>query len=280
MLVVVRGAGDIATGIILRLVRAGAQVVACDLPEPTSIRRTVCFSEALRLGSYTIEDITAHRCTSADEARAVLHQGEVAVVADPEARCIDELQPDAVVDAILAKKNLGTHPGMAPVVIAVGPGFSAPQDCHAVVETMRGHYLGRVIYEGAALPNTAVPGLIGGYAGERVLRAPAVGTFEPCVEIGDAVQAGDVVAHVGDKPMTATIDGVVRGLLQAGVTVFEGMKSGDVDPRCDPAYIRLASDKALAVGGGVLEALCCLSHPLWSESAGGACLSVKENCDG
>ena len=255
MLVVIRGAGDIATGIALRLYRAGMQIVMCDLAQPTSIRRTVCFSEAIRLGETTIEGVRGVLCKDAEVARLAAQSACVAVMADPEASCVSDLHPDVVVDAILAKRNLGTTRGMAPVVIGVGPGFTAQVDVDAAVETMRGHYLGRVYYTGSPLPNTAIPGLIGGYAGERVLRAPADGTFTPCVKIGDEVKAGTVCGTVAGEPMVATIDGVVRGLLQEGVPVTRGMKSGDVDPRCHPEYITMASDKALAVGGGVLEAI-------------------------
>ena len=259
MLVVIRGAGDIASGIALRLHRAGMQVVMCDLAVPTSIRRTVCFSEAIRLGETRVEGVRGVLCADAAVARAAATAGDVAVLVDPEAACVRELAPDVLVDAILAKRNLGTTRDMAPVVIGVGPGFTAREDCDAAVETMRGHYLGRVYYEGSPIPNTAVPGLIGGYAGERVMRAPADGVFEPCMEIGAQVAAGDVCATVAGEPMRATIDGVVRGLLQAGVPVHKGMKCGDVDPRCHPEYIESASDKALAVGGGVLEAILALS---------------------
>ena len=259
MLVVIRGAGDIASGIALRLFRAGMQVVMCDLAVPTSIRRTVCFSEAIRLGETRVEDVRGVLCADVPSAHAAAEAGDVAVLVDPEAACVRELAPDALVDAILAKRNLGTTRDMAPVVIGVGPGFTAREDCDAAVETMRGHYLGRVYYEGSPIPNTAVPGLIGGYAGERVMRAPADGVFEPCVEIGAQVAAGDVCATVAGEPMRATIDGVVRGRKQAGVPVHEGMKCGDVDPRCHPEYIESASDKALAVGGGVLEAILALS---------------------
>ena len=262
MLVVIRGAGDIASGIALRLRRAGMQVVMCDLAVPTSIRRTVCFSEAIRLGEVRVEDVRGVLCEDVEAARTVVAAGDVAVIVDPDAACVPALAPDALVDAILAKRNLGTTRDMAPVVIGVGPGFTALQDCDAAVETMRGHYLGRVYYEGSPIPNTAVPGLIGGYAGERVMRAPADGVFEPCVEIGAQVRAGDVCATVADEPMRATIDGVVRGLLQAGVPVRAGMKSGDVDPRCHPEYIESSSDKALAVGGGVLEAILALTDAL------------------
>lgn len=267
MLVVIRGAGDIASGIALRLFRAGMQVVMCDLAVPTSIRRTVCFSEAIRLGETRVEGVRGVLCADAASARAAAAAGNVAVLVDPEAACVRELAPDALVDAILAKRNLGTTRDMAPVVIGVGPGFTAREDCDAAVETMRGHYLGRVYYEGSPIPNTAVPGLIGGYAGERVMRASADGAFEPCVEIGAQVTAGDVCATVAGEPMRATIDGVVRGLLQAGVPVRKGMKCGDVDPRCHPEYIESASDKALAVGGGVLEAILALSGAVGEKNA-------------
>lgn len=254
MLVVIRGGGDLATGVALRLYRARMQIVICEVAAPTSIRRTVCFSEAVRLGETAVEGITARRAETA-EVPALLEKGIIPVLVDPEGRCIRELKPDAVVDAILAKRNLGTTMDMAPVVVAAGPGFTAGVDCHAVVETMRGHYLGRVIYSGSALPNTNIPGLIGGYAGERVLRAPADGIFQGARQIGDQVQAGDVAGYVAGVPMACTITGTLRGLLADGVPVTKGMKSGDVDPRCESDYCVCASDKALAVGGGVLEAL-------------------------
>lgn len=254
MLVLIRGAGDIASGIALRLYRAGLSVVMTDLERPTAIRRTVCFSQAILLGQVTVEDVTA-RAASLPQVEAILAAGEIPVLADPQCRCRETLRPDVLVDAILAKKNLGTSITDAPAVIAVGPGFTAGVDCHAVVETMRGHTLGRVIWDGPALPNTNIPGLIGGFAGERVLRAPCNGVFRQVLDIGAQVQAGDIAGYVEDQPVTCTISGVLRGILPSGVTVFRGMKSGDVDPRCQPDFCRLASDKALAVGGGVLEAI-------------------------
>ena len=208
MKILIRGAGDIATGIALRLYRAGMQVVMTDLPAPTAIRRTVCFSQAIILGEMTVEDVTARRAETPDQAEALLAQGLIPVLA----------------------------------------------------ETMRGHTLGRVIYRGSALPNTNIPGLIGGYAGERVLRAPADGIFCQKLEIGAVVRAGDVAGEVAGQPMRCTIDGVLRGILADGTPVFRGMKAGDVDPRCKPEYCTTASDKALAVGGGVLEAVLHLHH--------------------
>lgn len=266
MKVLIRGAGDIASGIALRLHRAGMQVVMTDLPAPTAIRRTVCFSQAILLGEMTVEDVTARRADSVEEAEGLLRRGLIPVLADPDCACRAQLRPDALVDAILAKRNLGTKIDDAPVVVGIGPGFKAGEDCHAVVETMRGHTLGRVIYRGSALPNTNIPGLIGGYAGERVLRAPADGIFCQKLEIGAVVRAGDIAGEVDGELMKCTIDGVLRGIIADGTPVFKGMKSGDVDPRCKPEYCTTASDKALAVGGGVLEAVLNLSGALRSVS--------------
>jgi len=255
MRVLIRGAGDIATGIALRLHRAGFQIVMTDLLKPTAIRRTVCFSQAIVYGETEVEGVRAVYAESVPMAEQLIACGNIPVLADPECECRAELRPDALVDAILAKRNLGTRIMDAPIVIGVGPGFTAGEDCHAVVETMRGHTLGRTIYQGSALPNTNIPGLIGGYAGERVLRAPDTGIFHTALDIGTTVHAGDIAGTVNNQPMKCTIDGVLRGLLADGTPVHKGMKSGDVDPRCKAEYCYTASDKALAVGGGVLEAL-------------------------
>lgn len=260
MLVVIRGAGDIATGVALRLWRAHIQVVMTDLDHPTAIRRTVCFSQAIPNGEAVVEDVAAKQAESPAQALALLEQGAIPVLADPQGSCIPILRPDGVVDAILAKRNLGTRITDAQVVVGVGPGFTAGEDCHAVVETMRGHYLGRVFYKGSAQPNTGIPGLIGGFAGERVLRAPADGLFHPLREIGAQVREGDVAATVDGQPMVCTLTGVLRGILPEGTPVFKGMKAGDIDPRCRLEHCYCASDKALAVGGGVLEALLALSQ--------------------
>mgnify|MGYP001066148596 FL=1 len=262
MLAVIRGAGDIATGIALRLWRAGIRVVMTDLPQPTAIRRTLAFSQAIVHGEAAVEDVTARRADTPAQALELLRGGEIPVLADPEGACISVLRPAAVVDAILAKKNLGTQITDAPVVVGVGPGFTAGTDCHAVVETMRGHYLGRVIYKGSAQPNTGVPGLIGGFAGERVLRAPADGVVHQSREIGAPVKTGAAAAEVNGVPMTCTLDGVLRGILAEGTPVRKGMKAGDIDPRCRLEHCYCASDKALAVGGGVLEAVLRLSGAL------------------
>ena len=254
MLVLIRGAGDLASGIALRLFHAGLSVVMTEIARPTTIRRTVAFSQAVAQGKTQVEDVTARLCQVEDVA-GVLTAGEIPVLVDPEAAAISVLKPQVVVDAILAKKNLGTAITDAPVVIGVGPGFTAGVDCHAVVETMRGHTLGRVIWNGSALPNTNIPGLIGGFAGERVLRAPADGIFQPALEIGALVKAGDAAGYVGEKAMVCTIDGVLRGILPPDTPVRKGMKSGDVDPRGCVENCTTASDKALAIGGGVLEAI-------------------------
>ncbi len=258
MMILIRGAGDLASGIALRLWRCGYQVVMTDLPHPTSIRRTVSFSEALFTQTTVVEGIKGKKANDAAHALELLAQGILPVLADPEARCMAELKPTVVIDAILAKKNLGTTITDAPIVIGIGPGFTAGVDCHAVVETMRGHTLGRVYYEGTAIPNTGMPGLIGGFSGERVLRAPADGLFTPCAAIGDQVEEGDVAGTVEGVPMLCTLTGVLRGILPEGTRVHKGMKSGDIDPRCAVSHCYTASDKALAIAGGVLEAVLTL----------------------
>lgn len=265
MLVVIRGAGDLASGIALRLHRAHMSVVMTDIEKPTAIRRTVAFSEAIVHGEAEVEGVRARRAESVEEALELMHHGVIPVLPDPSGVCIPALHPDAVVDAILAKRNLGTRMSDAPVVIGVGPGFTAGQDCHAVVETMRGHTLGRVLYEGSALPNTGIPGLIGGFSGERVLRAPADGVFHPLFDIGAQVQEGQTAATVDGIPMICTLTGVLRGILPEGTQVYKGMKAGDIDPRCKVEHCYTASDKALAVGGGVLEALLALRETLKEE---------------
>lgn len=258
MFVVIKGAGDLASGIAVRLAHCGFSIVMTDLEKPTAIRRTVCFSEAIPRGSFQVEDVTASLAASIDEIPEILERGEIAVLVDPSAACIPALRPDAVVDAILAKRNLGTAIDDAPIVIGVGPGFSAGTDCHAVVETQRGHNLGRVIRSGPAAPNSGIPGNISGFTTERILRAPTDGVFSEVRHIGDLVEKGEIVATVDGHPIQAAIRGTVRGLLPTGTVVYAGMKSGDVDPRCIEGNCYTVSDKARAVGGGVLEALLTL----------------------
>lgn len=258
--VLIRGAGDIASGIALRLYHTGMRVAMTEIAKPTTIRRTVAFSEAVISGRQTVEDVTAQHAENHEEALSLMEQGIIPVLVDPEGLIRKALSPDAEVDAILAKRNLGTRIDDAPVVVGVGPGFTAGADCHAVVETMRGHTLGRVFYTGSALPNTNIPGLIGGFAGERVIRAPAEGIFHGIRQIGDMAGESETVGYVGEIPVKTTIAGMLRGLLADGISVTKGMKSGDVDPRGKKEYCYLVSDKALAVAGGVLEAILCLSE--------------------
>ena len=255
MLILIKGAGDIATGIAVRLKNAGMQVVMTEIAIPTTVRRSVAFSRAVYEGSAVVENITARLVLDFAQIPAVLQQDEIPVLIDPRCEVLKSIHFDAVVDSILAKKNLPTHPIQAPVVIGVGPGFSVPQDCHCVIETQRGHDLGRCIYQGCAAKNTGIPGEIGGYTVERLLRAPCDGIFHPILAIGDIVKAGQTVAMVDDQPVTAQIDGIVRGLLQDNVPVKAGMKSGDIDPRGCYEHCFTVSDKARAVGGGVLEAI-------------------------
>ncbi len=259
-MIIIKGAGDLASGVAVRLAHCGFPIVMTDLPHPTSIRRTVCFSEAIIRSVFTVEDVTAERADSIEEIDPILDRGHIAVLSDPNAACVKSLHPEAVVDAILAKRNLGTRITDAPVVVALGPGFSAGVDCHAVIETMRGHNLGRVILEGAAAPNTGIPGNIAGFTTERVLRAPKDGTFTEVHHIGDVVSKGDPVAEVDGEPILAPLDGVIRGLLPSDTPVFCGMKSGDIDPRPVLQHCYTVSDKARAIGGGVLEAILMLQR--------------------
>lgn len=253
-LVVVKGGGDIATGIIHRLFRSGFDIVITELDKPTVIRRTVSFAEAVYTGTASVEGVEVRLTNKADIGK-VLALGKVPVVIDPNASLVQSLKPWALVDAILAKKNTGTSISDASVVIGIGPGFTAGQDVHAVVETMRGHDLGRVITRGTAIPNTGIPGNIGGYTRERVIKAPKDGIFLAQRKIGDIVNKNDVVAYVDKMPVKAEIPGVLRGILQDGLPVYAGMKVGDVDPRCRQEHCFSISDKARAVGGGALEAL-------------------------
>ncbi len=259
-MIVIKGAGDLASGVAVRLAHCGFPIVMTDLMHPTSIRRTVCFSEAILRGSFSVEDVTAEYAETLDDIPAILEKGHIAVVADPDAECIKALQPEVLVDAILAKRNIGTKITDAPIVIALGPGFTAGVDCHAAIETMRGHDLGRVILDGPATPNTGVPGNIMGFTSERVLRAPKDGTFTEIHHIGDIVEKGESVAEVDGEPIIAPLSGVIRGLLPTGTLVFRGMKSGDIDPRGVLNHCYTVSDKARAIGGGVLEAILMLQR--------------------
>lgn len=253
--VLVRGAGDLATGVIIKLYNAGYDVLATDLEKPTQIRRTVSFAEALYSGECTVEGVRAVRIDNPSERFAVFDDGAVPVIADPSLDCLDSIQPAVLIDAILAKRNLGTSREMAPLVIGLGPGFEAGSDVDIVIETMRGHELGRIISSGSARPNTGVPGVIGGYGLERVVRSPAEGIFRPVRTFGDIVKAGDIIAYAGDVPVRSEIDGMVRGMLHEGLPVTEGFKVADIDPRGEGVDYTHVSDKARCIAGGVLEAV-------------------------
>lgn len=258
--VLIKGAGDLASGVALRLHRAGYMVAMTDLAQPTAIRWTVSFCPAILQGTAMVEDVRGRLAKGEKDALAAWEVGEIPVFVDPQAACRAFIQPQVLVDAILAKRNLGTSMQDAPAVIALGPGFTAGVDCHAVVETMRGHNLGRVYYQGSALPNTGVPGEIGGFTKERVMHAPAAGTFHSIHHIGDRVEAGETIALVGNVPVITHISGILRGILTDGLPVPLGMKCADVDPRCQPNNCFTVSDKARSLGGAVLEAMGALGQ--------------------
>lgn len=265
--VFIRGAGEQATGVGHRLARCGFNVCMAEVARPLAVRREVAFCEAVLDGAKTVEGIEGILARSAAEVMQTWRRRKVAVVVDPECGLCAELRPDVVVDAILAKRNIGTHMGLAPLVIGLGPGFTAGVDVHAVVETNRGHDLGRVILSGSAEPNTGVPGSIGGYSIERVLRSPCAGHLKAVRHIGDAVAAGEVICTVNGSTVSTTISGVLRGLLRDDLVVPAGFKLGDVDPRAAREACFTISDKARAIGGGGLEAILMHLYGVRSASA-------------
>lgn len=301
LLIICRGAGDLATGIIHRLHRAGHRVIALETDYPAAIRRQVSFCEAVYDGSAAVEGLTARLVPALTDAEtdtetysgindtpaaniasekwdssaieAVLEAGEVPLLIDPKGESIVLLKPDVVVDAIIAKKNLGTTINMAPLVIGVGPGFTAGQDVHLVIESMRGHNLARIITDGMAQPNTGVPGNIAGFTSERVIHAPAAGYIHDVRKIGDIVQKGDEIARIyPDKesydnalseyvPVNATITGIIRGLIREGYYFRKGFKIADIDPReSEITNCFTISDKARSIAGSVLEAVSAFEH--------------------
>jgi len=253
-LVIIKGAGDLATGIAHRLFQSGFQIAMTEVNQPTVVRRTVAFAQAIFSGEATVEGVKAKHVEHS-EITATLSEGIIPVVIDPMGQCISELRPCAVVDAIIAKCNLGTTLNDAPIVIGVGPGFTAGVDVGAVVETVRGHDMGRVYYQGCAIANTGIPGEVGGYSIERLIKSPAAGKFNSLRAIGDTVSKGDVVGEVSGVEVKTAISGVLRGLIRDGLMVKTGMKIGDVDPRCNQEHCFTISDKGRAIGGGVLEAI-------------------------
>ncbi|WP_443598784.1 selenium-dependent molybdenum cofactor biosynthesis protein YqeB [Agathobacter sp.] len=273
LLIICRGAGDLATGIIHRLHRAGHRVIALETDYPAAIRRQVSFCEAVYDGSAAVEGVTARLVPALTDTEAVLEAGEVPLLIDPTGESIALLKPDVVVDAIIAKKNLGTTINMAPLVIGVGPGFTAGNDVHLVIESMRGHNLARIITDGMAQPNTGVPGNIAGFTSERVIHAPAAGYIHDVRKIGDIVQKGDEIARIyPDKgsydnalseyvPVNATIKGIIRGLIREGYYFKKGFKIADIDPReSELSNCFTISDKARSIAGSVLEAVSAFEH--------------------
>lgn len=258
-LIVVRGAGDLASGVLAHLFRCGFAVLALEIQQPAAIRRQAAFCEAVYDGEQTVEGITCRRIDCAEQVWETIAKNEIPLLVDETADCLEELQPAAVVDAVIAKRNCGTRIDMAPVVVALGPGFLAGVDCHAVIETMRGHDLGRVLYEGSALANTGTPGLIHGYGKERVMHSPAAGVMHGIKQIGDIVEQGEVLGYVGETPVYASLTGVLRGILRDGYEVPMGMKLADIDPRKEQKRNCITiSDKARCIAGGVMEALMVL----------------------
>ena len=266
-LIIVRGGGDLATGTIYKLHQCGFPVLVLETENPSAIRRNVAFSEAVYQGTQTVEGLTCTLASSVAEAEEWLKRGKLTMLADPAGTAIDYFTPLAVVDAILAKKNLGTCRDMAPITVALGPGFTAGVDVDAVVETKRGHNLGKVLYSGSAAPNTGIPGIIGGYGKERVIHSPAAGILRNAAKITDTVEKGQVIAYVetenGKISVYATLTGLLRGLIRDGYPVSQGFKIADIDPRLDEYdNCFTISDKARCIAGGVLEAILHLRESL------------------
>ncbi len=272
-LVIIRGGGDLATGVVQALWRAGFLLLVLEVPDPSAIRRQVALSEAVYDGSATVEDVTARCCKSGRAIEKAWRDHEVPVVVDPQGRSIAELKPWAVVDAILAKKNLGTTTAMAPHTVALGPGFTAGIDADVVIETKRGHNLGRLIYQGEAAPNTGIPGVIAGFGKERVIHSPAAGYFYGLAAIGDIVEKGQPIGVITQEalpddqkpaaaigiPVPATLTGLLRGLIRSTYPVTPGFKIADIDPRKEEIKNCFTiSDKARCLGGAVLTALCAM----------------------
>jgi xanthine dehydrogenase accessory factor len=250
-LIILRGGGDLASGVALRLYRSGFDVLILETKNPSFIRRTVSFGQAVYKGIAEVEGVKAHLINEFQYPKNQIH-----VLIDPEMQVLQKISPLAVVDAVIAKKNLGLSKNLADIVIALGPGFTAETDCHAVIETMRGHNLGRVLYKGEALPDTGTPGIIKGIGKERVIHSPAEGRLKIIKDIGSVVSKGEAIAEVGNLSVQATINGLIRGMIQDDFPVFKGMKIADIDPRLEEKEnCYTVSDKARALGGSVLEAI-------------------------
>jgi xanthine dehydrogenase accessory factor len=256
LVVLIRGAGEIASGVAHRLQRSHFKVCMIEIPRPLAVRRAVAFSEAIYEGEKEVEGVRTKFISKPEEIESVWKKGDIPILIDPDGKKTRNFsKPDVLVDAIIAKRNLGTQVNDAPLVVGLGPGFAAGKDVHIVIETNRGHHLGKMILKGTAEPDTGIPGEIGGYMMERLLRTMKKGIFHPQKSIGDRVNKGLVVAVVDDFPVIAKISGVLRGLLREGAEVRKGMKVGDIDPRSKKESCFTISDKARAIGGGVLEAV-------------------------
>jgi xanthine dehydrogenase accessory factor len=262
-IIIVRGGGDLATGTIHSLWSAGFGVLVLEVANPSAIRRQVSVCEALFDGEAVVENMKAVKAKGLQEAKNIISEGNVAVMIDPKGESIEALKPEIVVDAIIAKKNMGTNMNRAELTIALGPGFTAGVDVNYVVETKRGHNLGRIISSGSAVANTGIPGNIGGYTVERVIHSPADGQLKIVRNIGDIVEKGELIAVVensnnGDiTEVYASLTGIIRGMIRDGYTVFKGLKIADIDPRKEELKNCFTiSDKARCIGGSVLEIVC------------------------
>jgi xanthine dehydrogenase accessory factor len=255
LIILIKGGGEMASGVAYRLFSSHFRVCMTEIPKPQSVRREVSFCEAIYDDVKVVEGVKARRVESKEEILKAWERNEIPILVDPEANIRREINPDVLVDAILAKRNLGTNINDAPLVIGLGPGFKTGVDAHVVIETNRGHNIGRIILSGEAEPNTGIPGVIGGFSHERVLRAPSDGIYKTLKNIGDTVKKGEEIAYVNNIPVNAKIDGIIRGLLRDGLYVKNGLKLGDVDPRGIKEYCYTISDKARAIAGGVLEGI-------------------------
>lgn len=254
--IVIKGAGEMATGVACRLFGANLRrILMLETHNPLAVRRRVSFCEAVHEGRAAVEGVAAILVKTDGEISKAWEADTVAVMVDPQAESLSRVDADVLIDATLAKRNLGISVADAPLVIALGPGFEVGRDCHIAIETNRGHDLGRLLRSGMAAENTGIPGDIKGYTSERVLRAPADGRFVTQSRIGDLVRSGDSIGQVGDARVLATIDGVLRGLIRPGSMVNKGLKIGDIDPRGQPGYCDTISEKARAIGGAALEAV-------------------------
>jgi len=257
-LIIIRGGGDLATGIVQKFFRCGFNILILETDTPTAIRRNVSLCEAVYDGEKTVEDITCRKIETIDEIENCFKEKIVPLLIDPEGKCIDKLKPKAVIDAIIAKRNLGTNKNMADITIALGPGFLAGADVDCVIETLRGNDLGRLIFSGKAKADTKTPGEVAGESFKRVIHSPGEGIIIHKKSIGDIVKKGDIILTVGAVDVTAPIDGVLRGLIREGLSIKEKTKIADIDPRTDINCL-LISDKARCIGGAALEAYMMLA---------------------